>query len=858
MSSLPALPITAIKAEFGQLLTQHNTVVLSAPPGAGKSTGLPLWLLTLPALTNQKIYLLQPRRLAVKNIANFLASQLGERVGDTIGYRLRHEKSVSAHTRIEVITEGILTQIIQQDAELVGTALIVFDEFHERSLQGDLAFALAREVQTELRDDLKILLMSATIDSDNLLGALPDAVSITSEGRSFPVDIEYQAPTNAQYWREHAVNVIKQQAQQHDGAILVFLPGVGDIRFVAERLASSLPDNTLICPLYGELSLREQQLAIAPSELGVNKVVLATNIAETSLTIEGVNLVIDSGLEKVAIYDSASLLNKLVQKQIAKASAIQRAGRAGRLMPGKCIRLFAKDSFDRRPQYPENAIQQADLLPTLIEAARWGVSALAELPMLELPSASKEQQGWQELESLLIVDRQKRLTAHGGLVAALPCHPRFAHMIFAIKNYSKANNQVLNSDPSLACLMAALLEERDIFRAEQAQHNINLVHRLQLFTENSFTNNGLMKRIVKQAQIVAKRADISFNINNISLENTGLILALAYPERVAKVRGRANVNSGVSACSFLCANGKGAQVNSDDALANEEFLVLAQLMQFNHQLSAKLAASIDLSAIELLFSEQVIAQDNATFDTTTGKIIARHQSKLGALVLNEQKVSTGLNEQNISTMWCDLVRQKGLSFLNWQAKDIALKARWQWLNHYVSELKLPMIDEDYLLNHLPIWFAPFVGAIKSKAQLDKIDLSAMLLSLLDYQQQQQLKHAAPTVFIGPTGRHCPITYNQEKSPKVSLPMQELYGLTQTPCVGIITGNTAIAGIPLLLELLSPAQRPIQVTQDLVQFWQGSYQAVQKDMKSRYPKHYWPDDPANAVATNKTKRHIKTT
>ena len=851
MPTLSSLPISAIRNDFEQLLSQHNTLVLSAPPGAGKSTCLPLWLLDIPALNGQKIYLLQPRRLAVKNIATFLASQLNEKVGQTIGYRLRHEKNVSKQTRIEVITEGILTQIIQQDAELAQTALIVFDEFHERSLQGDLAFALAREVQTELRDDLKLLLMSATLDSDYLLKALPDAVSLHSDGRSFPVTLDYQAPVNSKYWREHALTVIKQQALNHDGSILVFLPGVGDIRFLVDRLTPMLPNNLLLCPLYGDLTLSEQQTAIAPCKLGINKIVLATNIAETSLTIEGINLVIDSGLEKIAIYDSASLLNKLVQKQVAKASATQRAGRAGRLMPGKCIRLFDKDSFERRPQHKANDIQQADLLPTLIEAARWGVNTLADLPMLELPNTNKEVQAWQELQSLAIVDQQKRLTAHGEQVATLPCHPRFAHMIMATKNYINDGEKLGKNNASLACLIAAVLEERDVFRAEQAQRDVNLVHRLQLFTErpqSTWSNNPVMARIIKQANILAKRAGIVFHIAKISLEHSGFLLALAYPERVAKARG--------SLGNFLCSNGKGAVVNIDDPLASEPFLVIAQLMQFNSKLTVRLAMSIQLSDIELLFKEDIYEHESAIFDTSTGKIIARKQTKLAALILDEKKLAGGLSEQSISAMWCDLVTKKGLGFLHWEAKSLALKARWQWLNKYIPELSLIILDDDYLLSNLKLWFAPFVGGIKNKGQLDKLDLSAMLLSLLDYQQQQQLKQAAPTSFTGPTGRHCPITYSQEKSPKVSLPMQELYGLSKTPTVGIVDGSSAQQGVPLLLELLSPAKRPIQLTQDLVQFWQGSYQAVQKDMKSNYPRHYWPDDPANAKATNKTKRHIK--
>ena len=842
MTLLTPLPIEAIKEEFCQALNEQNMLILSAPPGAGKSTCLPLWLLTLPSLANQKIYLLQPRRLAVKNIATFLAKQRGEKVGDTIGYRLRNESKVSATTRLEVITEGILTQVIQQDAELSGTALVVFDEFHERSLQGDLAFALTREVQTALRDDLKILLMSATLDTQYLSKALPDAQLLSSEGRSFPVAISYQAPNNQKYWREHALSVIKANMSEHLGSILVFLPGVADIRFLNDRLLALQTTSVRVCPLYGELSLQEQQEAISPAPNGQRKVVLATNIAETSLTIEGIDLVIDCGLEKVAIFDSASLMNKLVQKQIAKASAIQRTGRAGRLMAGHCIRLFAKDDFERRPQHSTNDIQQADLLPTLIEAARWGVTGLKELPLLELPQPIKEQQAWQELQSLAIIDNKHVLTKHGEKVAGLPCHPRFAHMILMAKK--QGDNTAL-----LACLITALLEERDIFKGDQARFDCDLTHRLQLLIKQGNNKNGLLGRIIQQANKLAQNVQLRFSVQALNLAKTGLLLAYAYPERVAKAR--------TTHGDFICANGKGASVDEQDPIAAEEFIVIAQANQRDNQLSVRLASYITLAEITQAFSSLIQQKSIAQFDERSGRIIARQQVSLQAIVLSDQPLTQAISSEQISGMWCDMVLKKGLGFLPWQAKDLALKSRWSWLNSHYPEYALAAIDEQSLLDNLAIWFSPFVGDIKTKAQLAKADLSQMLLSLLNFKEQKILNQAAPAIFIGPTGRHCPISYSNEKSPKVSLPMQELYGLTQTPSVGAIVGMPSNnKGIPLLLELLSPAQRPIQVTQDLVKFWSGSYQAVQKEMKSNYPRHYWPDDPLKAKPTNKTKRHIK--
>ena len=692
--------------------------------------------------------------------------------------------------KLEVITEGILTQVIQQDAELNNCSLIVFDEFHERSLHGDLAFALARDAQQGLRDDLKILLMSATLDIAYLTKALPDAQALSSEGKSFAVDITYEPPVNSHRWRDHALRVIKHQAREHQGSILVFLPGVADIRYIAQALTDVIGSEVLLCPLFGDLTLKQQQQAIEPCNAGFKKLVLATNIAETSLTIEGINLVIDCGLEKVAVYDSASLLNKLMQKQIAKASAVQRAGRAGRLMAGKCIRLYAKDEFERRPEQSVNDIAQADLLPTLIEAARWGVSKLAELPLLELPPATKEQQAWQELQALAIVDQQNKLTPHGEKVAQLACHPRFAHMILATLNLptSKQNKKLT----LLACVLAALLEERDIFSTEQSRFDCDIAHRVSKLVSNFIKPYAMLANTVKQVKNLAKSVQLT-NVDALALtdlpnDSIGLLLAYAYPERVAKARG--------SLGDFVCANGKGVTIDEQDVLAGEKFLVIADLMQVNNVLRVRLAARIDLAQIEQVFDDNITLIEVAAFDETSGKIIARSQKKLAAIVLHESISNSSLTADKTAQMWCDLVSRKGLSFLNWQAKDIALKARWQWLAHYFPQYGLPDISKQALLAHLNEWFAPFVGEIKSAAKLAKLDLSSMLLSLLDYQQQQVLKQAAPSAYIGPTGRHCPISYSQEKSPKVSLPMQELYGMTQTPHVGGINGQQ---GIALLLE-----------------------------------------------------------
>lgn len=848
MSATEVLPIEAIQSEFCKKITLHNMVVLSAPPGAGKSTCLPLWLLSLAELSEQKIYLLQPRRLAVKNIATYLAEQLNEKVGDTVGYRLRNDTKVSATTRLEVITEGILTQIIQNDEELSNCGLVVFDEFHERSIHGDLAFALTRDIQQGLRDDLKILLMSATLDIDYLVNALPDASVLSSEGRSFPIEYRYQAPANIQRWREHAINVIKHQALKHSGSILVFLPGVADIRFIEQAVKQYCPEDLLLCPLYGDLSLNQQQQAISPCSGDKRKLVLATNIAETSLTIEGVSMVIDCGFEKVAIYDNASLMNKLSQQQIAKSSAIQRAGRAGRLMAGHCIRLYSKDDFERRPEQGHHDIQQVDLLPTLIEVARWGVTSLSKLPLLELPSAHKEKQAWQELQSLSIVNTDNKLTKHGEGVSKLPCHPRFGHMLLKARGFN-------DETTLLACMITALLEDKDILPKEHAYSNANLTHRLELLAAGWHKPRGSLINIIKQVKALLKNFQLEHHkilslLNKLPINTTGLLLAYAYPERVAIARK--------SSGDYVCANGKGVSISEQDALSGSQFLVIADLIQIKNSLKVRLAANIDLSQIEEAFAEKINSKELAKLDEASGKIIVRQQRVLASLVLEESISKNVLSADHIRAMWCDYILQKGLNSLSWQVRDNKLKARWQWLNTHFPDYDLPILSDEFLLGNLPLWFSPFVGEIKSKTQLNRLDLSSMLMTMLDYQQQQIIKQAAPNYYEGPTGRQCPITYGVEKSPKVSLPMQEVYGLHKTPMVGNISNSQepSNTGVPLVLELLSPAQRPIQVTQDLSQFWQGSYKAVQKDMKSRYPKHYWPDDPANAKATNKTKRHIQ--
>ncbi len=848
--SAKKLPIDDIKADVIEALNQHQTLLLTAPPGAGKSTCLPLWLLDLPCLATQKIYLLQPRRLAAKNIACYLAKQLGESVGQTVGYRLRNENKVSKNTRLEVITEGILTQIIQHDAELSGCGLVVFDEFHERSLHADLAFALTRDIQQGLRDDLKILFMSATLATQAISQQLPDAFALASQGRSYPVDISYLAANNQRFWREHALSVLKSTVHSHRGSILVFLPGTGDIRYLAEQLQPLLPEHMLLCPLYGELSLAQQQQAIAPAPEGRCKLVLATNIAETSLTIEGVDLVIDSGLENVAMYDVQTLSTKLSQRTIAKASAIQRAGRAGRLQAGHCVRLYSKDDFERRSEQSRSEIQQADLLPMLMEVARWGATACSQLPMIELPDSKKEQLAWQELADLDLVSKQQ-LTTLGKLAAAFPCHPRFAKMLISAAQLQQS--QQVEHLLTLACVYAALLEERDIFSAEQRQDNCDISQRVnQLFGQ---AKKPAHQRIIQQAQRLyrianqqcndtKRRSDFCFNAAQLPIQYSGLLLLLAYPERLAQQRDHQG--------NYLTAYGKGVVMSESDALADKEYLVAVQFFQRKQALMITLAAEVSLSKA---FAWQIIALETKAhlhFDHKRNRISCADQQVVGALVISEESTSEKLSSDLLIACWCQQIRKRGLGWLKFDQTTQQLLLRWRWLNQTQKHLTFADVSETHLLNSLEQWLGPYLTDITSKAQLDKLNLAEVLLAQLNYQEQQVLNQLAPSYFVGPTGRKCKIRYSLEQAPIVSLPMQELYGVSTTPTVGDSQQNSHVA---LIIEILSPAQRPIQITQDLVAFWQGSYREVQKEMKAKYPKHFWPDDPANAQATRKVKKYL---
>jgi ATP-dependent helicase HrpB len=847
-----SLPIEAIKTEFISTLEQHNMLILCAPPGAGKSTYLPLWLLDLACLAGQKIIMLQPRRLATKTIATYLAKQLGEPVGQTIGYRMRNDSKVSANTRLEIVTEGILTKMIQQDGELADIGLVIFDEFHERSLHADLAFALSRDIQLGLRDDLKLMLMSATLDTDYLSQMLPDAKLLASEGRSYPVEISYAPPRNIRDWRSHALDQVMTFCQQHQGSVLVFLPGVADIKYLAEQLADKLPASKQVNPLYGELDIKQQQQAIAPSPEGIDKIVLSTNIAETSLTIDGINAVIDCGLEKVAIFNQDSLFNQLNQQQTSKASAVQRCGRAGRLMPGKCLRLFGKDEFERRAEQSVSEIQQSDLLPLLIEIAHWGVAEPNELPFVEQPDKQKVQRSWQELINLEIVNDNHKLTSHGLCVAKLPCHPRFSHMLLKAREIEQ--NEHIDGLGYLACLLAAMLEERDIYSKDQAQHQSEVAHRvIDIHRSQQQSKNlpPLFKRIINQANALAKLIEVK-NTGSVPTDFTGVLIGFCYPERIALKKAQSKQSASSATSHYQLANGKGAKLESLDTLLKEPMLAIAHLHNRyqggQKQVFISLASAIKKEHFERYFASQITTNEVLEYDNSTDKILHQERRCFNALILTSKPVKTSANQELITRMWVAQIQKQGLSVLNFSKQCLALLNRWRWLSDESPELGLPDVSKEHLLTCLDSWLAPYLGNIKSLDQLKKLELYDIVLNMLDYPQQQALNQLAPQYFTAPTGNRYIIEYTPSQIPQVSLPMQAVYGLAETPFIN--QGKTA-----LTLALLSPAKRPLQVTRQLAEFWRGSYLEVQKEMKGRYPKHFWPDDPARAKPTTKTKKYM---
>ncbi|EXJ49778.1 ATP-dependent helicase HrpB [Vibrio parahaemolyticus VPTS-2010_2] len=816
------LPIEAVMPQLLTAVKHQHQVILKAAPGAGKSTYFPLQLIQNQVVTG-KVIMLEPRRLAARNIARYLAEQLGEQVGQRVGYRVRGETKVSASTQLEIVTEGVMTRMIQNDPELDGVDLLIFDEFHERSIHADTALALSLEVQEALRDDLKLVVMSATLDQEALQSLLPEACYIESEGRSFAVETRYAPLTANDHLPTVMAKNIESLMNKESGSLLAFLPGVAAIKQVQERL-SHLPDDVEVCPLYGQLSFTEQQKAISPAEKGKRKVVLATNIAETSLTIEGIRLVVDSGLERVARFDLKNGLTRLEQTRIAQSSAIQRAGRAGRIEEGICVRLYSESQLKQQPQVPQPEILHSDLASLVMELAFWGTTDIHELKWLDIPSAAALRQAKQLLFSLGLITEQGQLTAEGKQAHDLGVEPRAAAML--IKSQSHSDKMV-----NVALAAVALIEEPE-------RNVTNIAHSLHRWLSGSHPKKSLL---LKRAQSLAHKLDTKFSLREVDEGALPLVLSLAFPDRIAQQRAN-------QFGRFALANGHGAECSPDDMLGGCEYLVAIDLMR-SHSNSSQihLACELDVNILQTTFDSLFSTKEVVDWDEKKGRLVAEKQRKLGQLVIERVSLPNPGKEKMTQAL-LTYVRRQGVSSLNWTPAAESLLERIRCAVDWLPEQAWPMFDEASLLDSLDEWLEPYMTSVASVKDLSKINLVEALNARLGWPLNQHLDEWLPEHYQLPTGTKKRIRYQHGHEPVLSVRMQEVFGESTSPTV-------AIGRKRLVLELLSPAQRPLQVTSDLAAFWNGSYKDVQKEMKGRYPKHVWPDDPANHVATTKTKRQL---
>ena len=819
------LPIDAVIPDLLRQLTTHSQLILKAPPGAGKSTRLPLRLLQASAVTG-KIVMLEPRRLAARNIATYLADQLGEKVGQTIGLRVRGETKVSAATRLEIVTEGVMTRMLQQDPELAGISLLIFDEFHERSIHADTALALALEVQEALRDDLQLLVMSATLDEQALTQLLPQASYTESLGRCFPVEYRYHAIADDRDWLAGVEREIHRLLNQETGSMLVFLPGAGEIKRLAERLIPAVAADTVICPLFGQLNPRQQQQAIQPALTGQRKVVLATNIAETSLTIEGVRLVVDTGLERIAHWDPKTGISRLEKVRIAQSSAEQRSGRAGRLEPGVCLRLYSEELLSRQPATPQPEILRADLTALAMELAQWGCQDAADLHWLDVPPSINLHQSQRLLQQLGAFDERLQVTERGVQIQQLGADPRHAAILAFAKQHGPAAMIT-------AAMLVAVLEE-----PPRGNQNPDLHFQLSLLESGKLARTA---QYLQRAQQHYSKLD-NKKVARWQLERDWLapLLAAGFPDRIALSRngdGR-----------YQLSNGQGAMLSPDEPLADSDVLVVVDVIKTRQGDSRIFSAvSADSDHLHSLLPHLFYEREWLDWDDKKGRLTAETHWCCGKLILKRQ-LQGEPDAAKASEALLNAVMRKGLSVLNWNAKADSLLVRARCATQWLPELALPAMDEKSLLADAEMWLLPYMNGMKTLKALAKLDVAQALTARLGWDKAQALDVALPTHYQVPTGSRYPIRYLVGQQPVLAVKLQEMFGEKHSP-------QLANGKVSVVLELLSPAQRPLQITQDLAAFWQGSYNEVKKEMKGRYPKHPWPDDPANHEPTKKIKRHL---
>jgi ATP-dependent helicase HrpB len=835
--SLPDLPINEALPALSQALERARCVLLEAPPGAGKSTIVPLSLLGRAWLGGKKIIMLEPRRIAARAVASRMAQLLGEPVGKTVGYRTRLETRAGRDTRIEVITEGILTRMLQDDSALEEAGCVIFDEFHERSLNADLGLALCLESQQNLRADLRLLVMSATLDLQPLARLLGGAPIVTASGRSFAVQTHYVARRAELYLEQQAAQVLRAALRDHVGDILCFLPGAAEIRRVQRALEEAgLEPGTRVLPLYGELSGEAQDAALAPAPAGQRKIVLATTIAETSLTIEGIRVVVDSGLRRYAEFDPAMGMSHLVTAKVSQAAADQRRGRAGRLNSGHCYRLWSEGTqVSLAPQTPPE-IMHADLAPLALDLSCWGAVDAGSLRWLDPPPAAPLAQARDLLRQLEAVDGANRITPHGRELATVGAHPRLAHMLIKSRTLGAAR---------LACDLAAILSERDILRAVPGARDVDLRLRIAVMRgETSALPPGIAADARALGQAKRSSADWLRKFGRGVQEtadphtSTGTLLALAYPDRIARARGETG--------RYLLANGRGAHFAEPQALAKAEFIVAAALDGAEREARIFLAAPVAAAELEREFSAQITDCTEIVWDPQLQAVRARRERRLGALLLESSEIRNPDPDAMLQAALVGL-RELGIDALPWTRELRQWQARVMLMRQYAVPCSDPWPDlsDEALTATLEEWAPPWMSGLVRREHFARLDLSNALRSRLSYAQNSALEREAPTHFVVPSGSRIPIDYLDGEVPTLSVRLQEMFGLHATPSI-------ANGRLPLLLKLLSPAGRPAQITRDLVSFWKLGYHEVKKDLKGRYPKHYWPDDPYTAAPTRRAR------
>ncbi|PIJ49799.1 ATP-dependent helicase HrpB [Erwinia sp. OLTSP20] len=809
---MSVLPVSEVLSDVLQALEQHNQVLLAAPTGAGKSTWLPLQLLQQATLAG-RIIMLEPRRLAARNVAQRLAEQLGQSPGGTVGYRMRGERAIGATTRLEVVTEGILTRMLQRDPMLEGVSLVILDEFHERSLQADMALALLLDVQRGLRDDLKILLMSATLDNSRLQAMLPEAPLIVSAGRSWPVARRYVPLDPGQSFEQNVTRQACQLLNDEPGSLLLFLPGVAEIRRVERALQTRLGQAVDICPLYGALPLAEQRKAIVAAPAGRRKVVLATNIAETSLTIEGIRLVLDSAQERVALFEPRSGLTRLQTQRISQASMTQRAGRAGRLSPGVCVHLISAEQAERAAGHNEPEILHSDLSAFWLELLQWGCHRVQDLCWLDTPPENNLQAARQLLRQLAATDEHHHLSHKGRRMALPGTEPRLAALLVTAAEQSAEVRMT-------AALLVAILEDPP--RSTRGDLLDAFCHPQPHWQRRA-------------RQLAGDAAGASVDVGAIAP-----LLATAFADRLARRRA----NDG----RYLLANGSGAALEPDAPLGRYEWLFALGLLLHDGQPDARLLLGFGVD-IDRLIAQQpdlLQTQTQVEWDDARATLRAWQRQQIGQLVLRSRPLpqpEPALLHQAI-LRW---IERRGLAVLPWSSAAQQLRIRLLCAHRWLPEQNWPSMTDADLLASLQHWLLPSMTGVKDMKGLLALDLHQALLHLLTWQQRQQLDTLLPTHYTVPTGSRLPIEYDADKPPLLAVRIQEMFGEANTPSI-------AQGRVPLVLSLLSPARRPLQITRDLSAFWKGAYAEVQKEMKGRYPKHPWPDDPASALPTRRTKKH----